>query len=114
MTAGGIMDQKTLLDVEPIHGRRLPERIGAMYRMYGRTEGERCGTCSHFYCKYRSERTTYHKCDLNIDTWSRRSDWGKSWPACGLWEQREDKAEEPELAAPRAPWKWAIDDEGVE
>ena len=28
MTAGGIMDQKTLLDVEPIHGRRLPERIG--------------------------------------------------------------------------------------
>lgn len=87
MTVGGIMDQKTLLDVEPIHGRRLPERIGAMYRMYGRTEGERCGDCVHFYYISGRGGRPYPKCDLNIDTGGPGSDWGKSWPACGRYEE---------------------------
>lgn len=101
-------DQRQMFDIEPIHQRPLPERIGAMYRMYGRTDGQRCGDCVHLYHISGRGPSSYPKCDLNVDTGGPGSDWGKSWPACGKWEQREDKPEAPRPAEASDLSMWAV------
>ena len=63
----------------------LPERIGAMHRIYGATEGQRCRTCAHLVVKHWDKR--YYKCDLNRDTNGAGTDWRVRWPACGKWEE---------------------------
>lgn len=72
-------------DVPQIASDPLPERIGVMHRMYGTTEGKRCGTCAHLVTKRFGG--VYHKCGLNRDTNGAATDWRTSWPACRRWEE---------------------------
>jgi len=73
-------------DDEPRKGRwPLPERITRMHRLYGRHEGQICGTCQHMIMFKQASR--WYKCDLNMGYVSRATDWGVSWPACGRWER---------------------------
>ena len=78
-----------LFDVEPIHDRPMPERIGAMYRAYGRAEGRRCRECGHFYWnRSGSGKKKWGKCDLNGRGSLAGTDWSSRWPGCGRWEER--------------------------
>ena len=65
-------------------GAILPDRIRAMYRLYGKATGYRCKDCGHFY--RRRWDKTYFKCDLNRDTHGPGTDWRANWAACGKWE----------------------------
>ena len=69
-------------DVPALSGRRLPTRIGTMLRVYGRSEGNTCGGCTHFRLY-----PEWYKCDMYSLSASATSDWRISWPACGRWEQ---------------------------
>ena len=78
-----------LFDVEPIHDRPMPERIGAMYRVYGRRDDRRCRERGHFYWnRSRRGKKKWGKCDLNERGSLAGTDWSSRWPGCGRWEER--------------------------
>jgi len=75
-------------DDEPRKGRwPLPERIARMHRLYGRHEGQICGTCQHMVMCGQGHSKRWYKCDLNMALAGPASDWLVSWPACGRWER---------------------------
>ena len=77
-------DQLPGFDAVP-QGLSLPERIVTMHRMYGVAEGLKCATCAHLYEKRWDK--SYYKCGLNRDSNGPATDWRKTWPACGKWEE---------------------------
>ena len=72
------------IEVVPVY----PERMNAMLRLYGRTEGRMCKSCRHFYARG-GVRGTYYKCKLNRTTSGPGTDWRARYPACGKWEARD-------------------------
>ena len=64
-----------------------PQRLRIMHQMYGKAEGEMCGTCIHLE-SHRHNRTNYFKCDLTRITCGPGTDWRKKWPACGMHDKR--------------------------
>lgn len=60
-----------------------------MHKVYGRTEGKRCRTCRHLVGHEWSR--IYWKCDLTRMSRGAKTDWGRSWPACGKYEEEEDE-----------------------
>ncbi len=69
--------------------KKLPVRITAMYSLYGKTEGEKCGQCNHIICVVRSR--TYFKCSQSRMSHGAATDWRMRWTACGKFEKGEDQ-----------------------
>jgi hypothetical protein len=63
----------------------LPPRIRTMHSLYGSTPGKQCRECIHLVTK--EYANNYFKCNLTKDTGGPASDWRKSWPACGKFEE---------------------------
>lgn len=62
--------------------RKLP----LMHQRFGRCDGRTCGECSNLVeGKYHDK--VLRKCRVYGMTHSEASDWAKSWPACGMFNQ---------------------------
>ena len=57
-----------------------------MYRQFGKTPGQTCGTCSNFVSG-RYHTRTLRKCSVYGLTHSEASDWAKRWEACGCYNK---------------------------
>jgi len=66
---------------------KLTHAIGTMYQRHGRCTGKICGECKHFIVKKYSYRKVYFKCGHYADSASPATDFRKSFPACGLFEE---------------------------
>lgn len=62
-----------------------PQRIKAMWAIYGRLEGQRCGTCKH--CLRLRYSRVYLKCARSKMTNGAGTDWRAGWAACGAYEE---------------------------
>lgn len=60
-------------------------KIELMHSLFGTEQGFTCETCYHLRT-YKASRT-YYKCNCYGNTRSSATDWKKSNPACGLWNQ---------------------------
>ena len=79
--------QEPLFDLPPETPRpHLPLRARQMLEVYGRTPGKRCRTCVHLVGKQWAK--VYYKCELTRQSNGTKTDWGRSWPACGEYEER--------------------------
>ena len=63
----------------------IAPRLLAMHKMYGVTEGQRCGTCAHMFARHYDK--AYWKCRKAKQSKGTGTDWRKSWRACGLWQK---------------------------
>lgn len=73
--------------------RRLAERrLRSMHDRHGSSPGNICANCIHF-ARRAGGRRAFPKCKLYGNSSSRATDWGFSWPACGLFERREAEEE---------------------
>lgn len=63
------------------------KNIEIMHKLFGYSEPPdfTCSTCCHFMT-YTANRT-FFKCNCYGNTRSSASDWRKSYPACGLWNE---------------------------
>ncbi len=59
-----------------------PLRIRQMWKMYGKSDGNKCGDCAHMIRK--SFAKVYRKCGKAKQTNGTGTDWLASWQACGL------------------------------
>jgi hypothetical protein len=66
---------------------RRKQRTEIMHRLYGECVGRTCGECDHFLVKVYSK--AYYKCLLFGNTGGSATDWGRKWPACGKFKERE-------------------------
>ncbi|MBU0493895.1 MAG: hypothetical protein KKA73_00690 [Chloroflexi bacterium] len=64
---------------------RYPRRLTDMHAVYGRTPGHTCGQCTHLVGRRYSR--VYYKCAYGPQSASPATDWRKSWPACGRFEE---------------------------
>lgn len=53
-------------------------------------DDKKCGNCTHVFGICNSN--THYKCDLRKNTRGAKTDQKLRWPACGKFEQRENKA----------------------
>lgn len=60
-----------------------------MHKMYGATADKTCAACVHLYTVKRGQ--TWFKCDQSKISASTATDWRKGWPACGKYEEGEQK-----------------------
>jgi hypothetical protein len=78
----------------------LVARILSMYEQHGLTISQRCKTCRHleWYILTRAshwdrpdaEQHPFFKCRAFSKENGAATDWRLNWPACGLWEAKED------------------------
>jgi hypothetical protein len=68
--------------------KKLPERMGWMFKLYGRHPGETCKTCAHLVRDHYRDKN-YLKCNMTRQTRGPGTDWRAGWPACGRWEKAE-------------------------
>lgn len=59
------------------------QKIELMYRLFGRCNGQICGTC--FHLKEKKRDRIYRKCLVYGVSNSEATDWAKSWGACGMY-----------------------------
>lgn len=64
-----------------------PKQLQAMQRKFGPgPAGVTCGGCAHFFGKQYAK--TYFKCRIYGNSGGAATDWRKSWPACGKFQER--------------------------
>lgn len=78
--------QLEFIHLKPID--RVPPNLKTMHVAFGRKAGETCGTCYNLI-PLRSGNKKFFKCRLTVWTHSERTDWRKSWAACGKWEAKK-------------------------
>jgi hypothetical protein len=66
----------------------LPDRIVAMYALYGLADAARCKSCAHLV-REDYHNTTYYKCGLSRTSRGAGTDWRVSWQACGRYSEEE-------------------------
>lgn len=78
---------ETLFDLAEVGSVVLwPARLRQMYAERGSgPAGAMCGGCAHLVTVRAGG--TWFKCDLSRVTGGAGSDWRKSWPACGAFEE---------------------------
>ena len=65
-------------------------KIHAMHRLFGVTEGKKCGDCPHLLTYKQGDRRWF-KCRLYGTSASIATDWVKKWTACGLFDKPAPK-----------------------
>lgn len=84
------MDKELFVDSEKIQSSvRLTRAIGTMYRRHGRIAGRTCGQCKHLIREECCENRYFYKCKLYALTSSTATDFRKSFPACGKFEENK-------------------------
>lgn len=65
------------------------EKIGLMVHYFGPgQEGITCGSCNHLCTHWLDKK--YYKCEAYGLSSSEATDWGKSWPSCGMYSETEE------------------------
>lgn len=67
----------------PVRGD-INARLRQMHLAYGESVGHKCGDCVHL--KRYAKGSTWHKCTLTRQSGGRGTDWGSTWPACGMFQ----------------------------
>lgn len=71
-------------------------KTGTMRSMYGPgPEGEICKSCTHLICHVRDRR--WYKCKAYGTSSSEATDWGCTWPTCGLFTYDPDAELPPDF-----------------
>lgn len=63
----------------------MERKIAVMHKLFGITEGMKCGDCVYLLTFQQSRR--WFKCSVYGCTHSVSSDWTKKWTACGLFNK---------------------------